>query len=135
MYYPLAKTLQDRKLFTEGMELTAEYSATAIGNVKDITVQGIFVVLSISENDNEVLFDVASTRDGHTRRIGSNAILEIDGMDPERFAEVYDIKADGSTKAPAKRRGRKPKNRNPDGSHKTPEQLAREAAAQQANVA
>jgi hypothetical protein len=33
----------------------------------------------------------------------------IDGMDIERFAKVYNIKADGSVKKPGKKRGRKPK--------------------------
>jgi hypothetical protein len=33
----------------------------------------------------------------------------IDGMDIERFAKVYNIKADGSVKTPGKKRGRKPK--------------------------
>jgi len=35
-------------------------------------------------------------------------ILDIEGMDPERFAKSYDIKPDGSVKV-YKKRGRKPK--------------------------
>lgn len=134
MYYPLAKTLQDRKLFTEGMEITASYSAAAIGNIKDIIVTGVFVINRVREENSTILFEAASTRDGHIRTLSSDSISEIDGMDPVRFAEVYDIKSDGATKAPAKRRGRKPKNRNPDGSRKTAEQLEQEAAAKMDSV-
>lgn len=127
MYYPLAKTLYDRNLFTKEMELTAAYTAATLGNVKDITVTGYFYIHRARCENDKIVFDVVSTRDGSPSIIDSDSVISIDGMDPERFAEVYDIKADGSTKAPAKRRGRKPKNRNPDGSRKTPEQIASEA--------
>ena len=41
-------------------------------------------------------------------KIKADSILDIEGMDPERFAKSYDIKPDGSAKV-YKKRGRKPK--------------------------
>ena len=40
--------------------------------------------------------------------IVAEKIIDIEGMDPERFAKSYNIKPDGTTKA-HKKRGRKPK--------------------------
>ena len=40
--------------------------------------------------------------------IPADAIHDIEGMEPERFAKAYDIKPDGSYKE-VKKRGRKPK--------------------------
>ena len=40
--------------------------------------------------------------------ITADNIIDIEGMDPERFAKSYNINPDGSTKA-YKKRGRKPK--------------------------
>lgn len=41
-------------------------------------------------------------------KIKADNILDIEGMDPERFAKSYNIKPDGTTKV-CKKRGRKPK--------------------------
>ena len=40
--------------------------------------------------------------------IAADNIIDIEGMDPDRFAKSYNIKPDGSVKA-YKKRGRKPK--------------------------
>jgi len=40
--------------------------------------------------------------------ITADNIIDIEGMDPDRFAKSYNIKPDGSVKA-YKKRGRKPK--------------------------
>lgn len=36
-------------------------------------------------------------------------VIALDGMEPERFVDIYDINPDGSTKSVGKKRGRKPK--------------------------
>lgn len=127
MFYPLAKALFERKLFSTDTEITADYRATAIGNIKEITVRSDFIIRSVSLQGDKIVIEGANTKDGHIRNLLTDSIIAIDGMDPNRFAEVYDIKFDGSTAAPTKRRGRKPKNRNPDGTIKSREQLAKEA--------
>ena len=54
-----------------------------------------------------VKFDTIKITNWHSN-IGADAILEVDGMDPERFAKVYNITPDGTIKI-VKKRGRKPK--------------------------
>ena len=41
--------------------------------------------------------------------VRANDVVALDGMDPERFVDIYDINPDGSTKQIGKKRGRKPK--------------------------
>ena len=55
----------------------------------------------------EQSFDTIKITNWHSN-IGADAILEVDGMDPERFAKVYNITPDGTVKI-VKKRGRKPK--------------------------
>ena len=55
----------------------------------------------------EISFDTIKITNWHSN-IGADAILEVDGMDPERFAKVYNITPDGTIKI-VKKRGRKPK--------------------------
>lgn len=112
MNYPLAKALFDRNLFTNDMEITATYIVSTLGKVKDIPTTGNFFIQTANTGPNDIQFLALSTRDGSKILLNAEDVTAIDGMSPERFAEVYDIKADGSSKPPAKRRGRKPKNRN-----------------------
>jgi len=71
-------------------------------------------------NDNTVVKAYVSTRGFHEGiyeavknihwhpGIAAEKIIDIEGMDPERFAKSYNIKPDGTTKA-HKKRGRKAK--------------------------
>lgn len=69
----------------------------------------VYTVLSTQETSDNLLLEVCSTVDGKKRSVECKFIDEIDGMHPERFALVYDIKCDGQEIIPGKRRGRKPK--------------------------
>lgn len=82
----LYKTLVHRKLINEDIVVTASVSATAF-------TTGTFTTTK------EMMWDPSMQADH---------IHAIEGMDPERFAKSYSIKADGSTKN-YKKRGRKPK--------------------------
>ncbi len=56
---------------------------------------------------HEQVYD--AVKDVHwSSKITPDRIIDIEGMDPERFAKSYNIKPDGTTKA-HKKRGRKPK--------------------------
>ena len=112
MYSNLAKVLYSRGLLKEDVEIEAKYNTAAIGNIKDISSIGYFMIRQVNEIGDIITVNAASTRDGHIRAITVEDIITIDGMTPERFAEVYEITADGDSKEPVKRRGRKPKNRN-----------------------
>ena len=46
---------------------------------------------------------------GKRRTIRGQDIVAIDGMEPDRVADTYDLREDGSPKKLGKRRGRKPK--------------------------
>ena len=56
----------------------------------------------------EQSFDTIKITNWHSN-IKADTILKVDGMDPERFAKVYNITPDGIIKI-VKKRGRKPKN-------------------------
>lgn len=41
--------------------------------------------------------------------VRANDVVALDGMEPERFVDIYNINPDGSIKCVGKKRGRKPK--------------------------
>lgn len=82
----LYKTLVDRKLINEDIVVTASVSATAF-------TTGTFTTTK------EMMWNP---------RMRADHVHAIEGMDPERFAKSYNIKADGSVRE-YKKRGRKPK--------------------------
>jgi hypothetical protein len=66
--------------------------------IKDIvnTAQGQLLSLRASDGMNELI-------------VMAHDVLAIDGMSIERFAEIYNINADGSLRSMGRKRGRKPK--------------------------
>ena len=82
----LYKTLVDRKLINEDIVVTASVSAKAF-------TTGTFTTTK------EMMWNP---------RMRADHVHAIEGMDPERFAKSYNIKADGSVRE-YKKRGRKPK--------------------------
>lgn len=106
----LTTKLIERGLINSETEVTARYKG--IGVSGDLSVKGteVFAVSKLlGEQQDLILFEVTSIRDGAKRNVSHRDIIEIDGMDPHRFAAVYDIKADGQNAVVGKRRGRKPK--------------------------
>lgn len=82
----LYKTLVDRNLINEDIVVTASVNARAF-------TTGTFTTTK------EMMWDP---------RMQADHVHAIEGMDPERFAKSYNIKADGSVRE-YKKRGRKPK--------------------------
>lgn len=82
----LYKTLVDRKLINKDIVVTASVNARAF-------TTGTFTTTK------EMMWDP---------RMQADHVHAIEGMDPERFAKSYNIKADGSVRE-YKKRGRKPK--------------------------
>lgn len=82
----LYKTLVDRNLINEDIVVTASVNARAF-------TTGTFTTTK------EIMWDP---------RMQADHVHAIEGMDPERFAKSYNIKADGSVRE-YKKRGRKPK--------------------------
>jgi hypothetical protein len=116
MQTKLAEALINRGVLPAGTEVTARHNAMGLGSVNNVMVTSEFSIIKVAvRSDGEVVWTLANLRDGAHTKVLSEAILDIDGMDPVRFASVYDITADGGKAVVGARRGRKPKNRNPEG--------------------
>lgn len=82
----LLDTLVNRNLVTENTVIYANVRTTGLGGTPTVVKKDIY----------------------WTDQVPAEAILDIEGMAPERFAQAYNIKPDGSSKT-YKKRGRKPK--------------------------
>ncbi len=112
----LAAALINKNIIPAGTEVESLYEGKALGGVSTVMVMGFFsIAKSYITESGAVFFDIASLRDGTISRVPADYVTSIDGMDPARFASVYGIKADGGAAAQKARRGRKPKDRSPEG--------------------
>lgn len=108
----LAEALVLKGVLPAGTEIRAKHKAMGLGSVNNVLVVDNFSVTSTKiREDGRVLFKLADLRTGAPSSVYADAVEEIDGMDPVRFADVYNITADGGKAILGKRRGRKPKNR------------------------
>ncbi len=109
----LATKLIDKNLINENTEVVARYKGSSISGDASVVGTDIFSVDKVLGlvDEEKIFIQVTSTRDGSKRVICHRDIIEIDGMEPNRFASVYNIKADGGDATVGKRRGRKPKDR------------------------
>ncbi len=108
----LALILNEKGLITERTEVETYYESSYLGNVYNTKLIGEFSVSNVLVSDDKrVVFKLRSLRDGAIKEVPASYIIKIDGMEPERYALVYDINLDGSKIKSGKRRGRKPKNR------------------------
>lgn len=108
----LALVLTKRGLITGVTEVEALYQTTTLGVVSTTIAKGEFTVCGYRIDDSgHVIFNVRSIHKGEYYEVPSENILKIDGMEPTRYANVYNINCDGTNGAPEKRRGRKPKKR------------------------
>lgn len=109
----LATVLVEKKHLKEEMEVTARYLGADLSGLNKVNVTGEFFIQRIQEyvkdDEKRLVFVLRSTKDGSLKKVWSEAIEKIEGMPPDRFASVYNIKADGSSAATKKKRGRKPK--------------------------
>jgi hypothetical protein len=69
-----------------------------------------FKIENITKSNETLTFHLNSLNDSHNIQVGPESIQFIDGMDIIRYADIYDLLPDGSTKKVGKKRGRKPKN-------------------------
>lgn len=108
----LAEALVTKGHLPAGTEVQAKHKAMGLGSVNNVMVSSGFSISSTQILENgKVKFVLADLRSGAPSTVYADAIQEIDGMDPVRFASVYDITADGGKAVVGARRGRKPKNR------------------------
>ena len=129
MQNKLAEALVTRGVLKVGTEVEAYHQAVGLGGVTTVKVANYFTIASVAvKTTGNVVFTLAALRDGALSQVLAEDIINIDGMDPARFAAVWDIKADGGKAVVGARRGRKPKDRSPEG-------LAKAAALAAAKVA
>lgn len=108
----LAEALVAKNHLPAGTEVRAKHTAMGLGSVNNVIVTSDFSITStVVREDGKVVFKLADLRSGAPSLVFAEAIEEIDGMDPVRFASVWNITADGGKAIMGKRRGRKPKNR------------------------
>lgn len=108
----LAEALVAKNHLPAGTEVRAKYKAMGLGSVVNVIVSGDFSITSaVTRDDGKVVFNLADLRSGAPSVVFAEAVEEIDGMDPVRYASVWNITADGGKAILGKRRGRKPKNR------------------------
>jgi cell division GTPase FtsZ len=108
----LAEALVIKGVLPAGTEVRARHKAMGLGSVNNVLVVDNFSVTdAIVREDGRVIFKLADLRSGAPSRVFAEDIEEIDGMDPVRFANVFNITANGGKAVLGKRRGRKPKNR------------------------
>ncbi len=113
----LLRKLIEKNFFNVGTEVSARHKAMDLSGRQIHLFEGNFTVSALLERKKAgtLVLDLVSTDDGSNIRIDPEQIVGIDGMTPERFAENYMINPDGSEiKVIGKRRGRRPKNWNPE---------------------
>jgi hypothetical protein len=107
----LAEALVARGVLPVGTEIRAKHKAMGLGSVNNVDVISDFSIKRVVALDGKVIFTLANLRDGGSTDVPAENVIDIDGMDPVRFANVYDITEDGGKAVLGKRRGRKPKDR------------------------
>ncbi len=119
----LVQKLIERGAIKARTEIEAHYRGVDLSGAPMARVRGNFIILAARAIGDQIIFDGFSTEDGRKQRILSEDIINIDGMDIERFASIYGLSLSGEVLRQGKRRGRKPK--------ALLEKLAAEAAANQ----
>lgn len=104
----LISALVDRHVISGDNVITASYTVQdSVG--RTLKKVGNFGLVNVEKHDNAIQFTLQHVIEKNRVKVNDEAIIAIDGMDIRRYADVYDINADGSNKKMGKKRGRKPK--------------------------
>lgn len=104
----LISALIERAVINGDNVITASYTVQdSVGRI--LKKIGDFGLVNIEQQNNSIQFVLQHMIEKHRVRVDDESIIAIDGMDIKRYADVYDINADGSNKKTGKKRGRKPK--------------------------
>lgn len=99
----LAEALINKGIMKPGTLLYGHTETTGLGQ----TLQMVPLELMMENFDGTIF--TCRDRLGKQYSMHVGDVKEVDGMEPARLASVYNIKANGETKAAGKKRGRKPK--------------------------
>lgn len=107
--HSLLTALIEREAFADDTIVTANYKSIDLfgrifSRVEDFRVKNIL------RSSEKIQFELITLKDGSfTITANPEEICAIDGMDIFRYADIYDILPDGSSKKVGRKRGRKPK--------------------------
>jgi len=107
MQNELAQALIDRGVINNNTRIIAKCPVIVMGGMPG--EQELALTVDRAYFEDGALKFRASHRSGKKYSVPAEKITIIDGMDPVRLAQAFDIKADGTKKISGKKRGRKPK--------------------------
>lgn len=109
MNHALISALIEKNAFASDTIITARYQSTDLfGRV--FSKLGDFRVRRIINNSDQTFFELITLQDGASIiKAKADAIKAVDGMEIDRFADIYDLLPDGTRKKVGRKRGRKPK--------------------------
>ena len=99
----LIETLLDKKIIGESTLVYGKVNTIGLGHTPQMVAMELMILAK--QGDKFICRD----RLGRRYKMEFERIEKMDGMELDRFASVYNIKPDGSSKAQGKKRGRKPK--------------------------
>jgi hypothetical protein len=110
MNHALISALIEKNAFVSDTIITAHYQSTDLfGRV--FNKLGEFKVRRIINSSEQPFFELITLQDGCTViKARADSIKAVDGMNIDRFADIYDLLPDGTRKKVGRKRGRKPKN-------------------------
>lgn len=103
----LAKKLIEKGAIRQGTKIEIWYNAHGLSCVDNANITGNFIIDKATYTKDDVIF--YSNYLTNNKRILSEQIIAIDGMDINRFSKIYNLTINGEDIALTKRRGRKPK--------------------------
>jgi hypothetical protein len=105
----LITALLERQVLETTAIVTARYRSIDVFG-RSFERRDVFRIEKISRDNDQTIFELVTLRDGNTSiSVSPDNIELIDGMDVQRYADIYDILPDGSQKKVGRKRGRKPK--------------------------
>lgn len=104
----LIVALVEHNAISKDNVVTATYTVTD-GVGRKLKRTGNFGIVQFEQTDTNVNFTLQHVVEKNKIKVNDDSIIAIDGMDIKRYADVYNINADGSDKKLGKKRGRKPK--------------------------
>ena len=112
-------SLIERGAIKKSTHLTAKFKARDLSGSNSSEISDEFALRTIIQNEDGIFFVASRTRltEEGLYKIPMETVLTIDGMEPRKLAEVYNLRLDGTHKevklcpitGEPVRRGRKPK--------------------------
>lgn len=104
----LISALIEQNAISKDNVVTATYTVRdGVGRTLQRT--GQFGIVHFERTDTAISFTLQHVIEKSKIKVDDDNIIAIDGMELERYADVYDLNVDGSKKKMGKKRGRKPK--------------------------